>query len=153
MIKARMRVGASWNDVCILNISPRGLSAQAAAPPAPGTYLEIRRDDHEIMARVIWARHHRFGVHTQDVLAIDDIINHPGRSGAPATVAACGAIPDRRKPRSSAQRHEDSRMLSRAIEFAVIGLFAATAAVAAFASITQAFQRPIAEASAALAPE
>jgi hypothetical protein len=151
MIKARIRVGATWNDVCILNISPRGLSMQASAPPPRGTYLEVRRGAHEIMACVMWANHHRFGVRTQDVLPIEHIINHPDRAGA----AHCSdePIPERRhSPRSAAERHETSRMLSRAMEFAVIGLFAASAAVVTFSTVADALQTPLADASAALAP-
>jgi len=148
MIKARMRVAAAWNDVCILNISPRGLSVQAASPPPRGTYLEIRRGAHEITARVIWSGHHRFGVHTQDELAIDDIINHPDRSTEDPV-----ATPDRRHARrTAATRHDDSRMLSRAMEFAVIGIFAASAAVATFGTVTEVL-RPLSGLSAALAPK
>jgi hypothetical protein len=153
MIKARMRIGAAWNDVCILNISPRGLSMQAAAPPPRGTYLEVRRGHHEILARVVWVNHHRFGVRTQDVLAIDDIVNQPDRSAAPADAVAAGAIPDRRQSkRSLAERHEDSRMLSRAMEFGMIGIVAASGAVAAFGTVADALE-PLGQVSAALAPK
>ena len=126
MINARMRIGASWDDVCILNISPRGLSMQTAAPPPRGTYLEIRRGEHEIMACVMWANHHRFGVRTQDALVVDDIIYQPNSSpAAPTGAAAGGAIADRTaSQRGAAERHENSRMVSRAMEFAVIGVFA-----------------------------
>ena len=149
MIKARMRVSATWNDVCILNISPRGLSMQAAAPPPRGTYLEIRRGAHDITARVVWVNHHRFGVCCQDLLAIDDIIENPEH--APAASAGA-ALPDRRQaPRSAAVRHEESRLLSRAMEFAVVGIFAASAALATFGTLTEVL-RPLSEVSAALAP-
>ena len=150
LIKARMRVGASWNDVCILNISPRGLSMQASAPPPPGTYLEVRRGEHEIMACVVWVNHHRFGVRTQDVLAIEYIINQPDRSEAAPSPDE--PIPERRQaPRSAAERHESSRLLSRAMEFAVMGVFAASAAVVTFSTVAEVLQRPLADTSAALA--
>ena len=146
-----MRIGASWNDVCILNISPRGLSMQAAAPPPRGTYLEVRRGEHEITACVMWVNHHRFGVRTQDVLAIEYIINQPDRSAARASPD--GSIAERRQfQRSTAERHESSRMLSRAMEFAVMGVFAASAAVVTFSTVAEVLQRPLADASAALAP-
>ena len=155
MINARMRIGASWNDVCILNISARGLSMQAAAAPPRGTYLEIRRGDHEIMACVIWANDHRFGVRTQDLLVIDDIIHQPNRLAAsPAGAAAGIPILDRRRSRcGSAERHEISRMLSRSMEFAVMGMFVASAALVTFDFVADALQRPLADASAALAPK
>ena len=155
MINARMRVGASWNDVCILNISPRGLSMQAAAPPPRGTYLEIRRGTHEIMACVMWANHHRFGVRTQDLLIIEDIIHQPNRTAtAPAGAAAVVASSDRRQSqRRAVERHENSKMVSRVMEFAVIGIFAASAAVLTFGSVAEALQGPLADVSAALTPK
>lgn len=153
LIKARMRVGAGWNDVCILDISTRGLAMQAAAPPPRGTYLEIRRGGHRITARVMWARHHRFGVQTQDQLAIDDLVDHPERCPPEAGGCAEDAIADRRRaPRSTAVRHEASRMLSRTMEFAAIGAFAVGAAVVTFGSVAEALE-PLAEASAALTPQ
>jgi hypothetical protein len=152
MIKARMRVGASWNDVCILNMSARGLSMQAAAPPERGTYLEIRRGQHEILGWVVWARNHRFGVRTQDELAIDNIIRMPDGPVA-APLAAEGLNLDRRlEGRCATERHEDSRILSRAMDFAMIGAFAAGAAILTFSSVAEALQQPLAKASAALTP-
>lgn len=43
LISARMRTGASWGDVCLLNLSSRGVLAQAAVPPPKGAYIEVRR--------------------------------------------------------------------------------------------------------------
>lgn len=151
MIKARMRVGASWNDVCILNISPRGLAMQASAPPPRGTYLEVRRGDHEITARVMWVNRHRFGVRTQDVLAIEQIVNRPDLSAA-LPCAEEPVVERRRWQRSAAERHETSRLLSRAMEFAVLSIFAASAAVITFSAAAEALHRPLAKASAVLAP-
>jgi hypothetical protein len=151
MVNARMRIGASWNDVCILNISPRGLAMQAAEAPPRGTYLEIRRGEHEIMACVMWANDLRFGVRTQDMLVIDDIIYQSGRSAAPTAGAM---VPERRRSlRSTDEGHSNSRMVSRAMEFAVIGIFAASAAAVTFGSVVQALQQPLADASAALNPK
>lgn len=148
-----MRTGASWHDVCILNISARGLLLQAAAPPERGTYLEVRRGQHEILARVVWSKNQRFGVRTQDVLAIDEIIRCADQPAPAVKRSSDGVFVDRRTARrSTAQRHEDSRMLSRAIEFGVLGLFAASAAVATFGTVSDVLHQPLAKASAALAP-
>lgn len=43
MIKARMRVGPSWSDALILNLSSKGLMVRSDRPPSRGSYLEIRR--------------------------------------------------------------------------------------------------------------
>lgn len=70
-----MKAAADWHDACILNISSRGMLLQAAEPPVRGSYLEIRRGPFVIVARVMWAKSHRFGVKSQDVLPIDAIVH------------------------------------------------------------------------------
>jgi hypothetical protein len=151
MIKARMRNGASWSDVCILNISSRGLSLQTAAPPPRGTYLEIRRGQHQITACVVWSKHHRFGVRTQDALPIDAIVHQPDQAAAPSPTAGTEFVERRQSQRPSAEQHERSRMLSRIIDFGLVGAFAASAAVGTYVTVAEAFQGPVAKASAALA--
>lgn len=154
MLNARMRVAASWNKVCILDITTRGLLIQAAEPPARGTYLDLHRGQHAIVGRVVWVENHRFGVRTQDRLPVDEIIHPPDPSiaqlaGAVATEAAAER---RASPHGAQARHEASRMLSRSIEFAVVLLFAASAGVMAFSSVGQALGRPLAQLSATLSP-
>ena len=147
-----MRVDATWNDVCILNISPRGMSLQTATPPPRGAYLDIRRGRHDITARVMWSRNHRFGVRTQDPLVVDDVINQPEQPAHSADPKGQVTIADRRESqRNPAVRHEASRMLSRAIEFAAIGGFALFAAAMTVDSVAEALE-PLSKVSAALAP-
>ena len=74
LVRARMKTGPEWHDTCILNISSRGMMMQAADPPMRGSYLEIRRGALVIVARVMWIKHHRFGVKSQDVLPVDAIV-------------------------------------------------------------------------------
>lgn len=154
MLNARMRVAATWNHVCILNISTRGLLIQAAEPPALGTYLDVHRGQQAIVGRVVWVEGHRFGVRTQDALPVEAII-HPGDpsiarlAGELATEAA---LVRRASPRAAQARHEASRMLSRSIEFALVALVAAAAGVTAFISVGQALGRPLAQLSATLSP-
>lgn len=69
-----MKAGPEWHDTCILNISSRGMLLQAAEPPVRGTYLEIRRGALVIVARVMWSKHHRFGVKSQDKLPVEVIV-------------------------------------------------------------------------------
>lgn len=154
MLNARMRVAATWNDVCILNISTRGLLVQAAEPPARGTYLDLHRGQYAMVGRVVWVEDHRFGVRTQDALPVDEII-HPGDPSIAqlaAAVATEAALDRRASPRAARARHEASRMLSRSIEFAVVALFGAAVGVTAFSSVGQALGRPLAQLSATLSP-
>ena len=78
MIKARMRSGVSWHDVCILNLSVHGVGIRAAEPPARGTYVEIRRGSQMIVARVAWTKGHRAGLRSQDAIFINVIVNDIG---------------------------------------------------------------------------
>ena len=73
-----MRSGVSWHDVCVLNVSVHGVGIQAAEPPARGTYVEIRRGPHVIVARVAWAKGHRAGLRSQDPISIRAIVNDLG---------------------------------------------------------------------------
>jgi hypothetical protein len=152
VLDARMRVGTCWKDVCILNISSRGLLLQAAVPPARGSYLELRRGRHIMLARVVWADNRRCGLRTQDLLPVEEIVSErespPAQSGTPTAPATF--VDRRSSPREREVRHENSRMLSRAIEFCTITVFAASAAVAAYGTLEQSLSRPLASASAAL---
>jgi len=152
MISARVRVAGIWGDACILDISTRGLLIQAAESPPRGTYLDIRRGQHAIVARVIWAEDRRFGVCTQDTLAVDAIIRQPDASTLQqAESAAAQPAADRRhSPRGTEVRHEASRILSRTIEFSVVALFAGSLAVVAYSTVSQALWRPLAQLSSTM---
>jgi len=145
-----MRSGLSWHDVCILNLSRRGLGIQAAEPPKRGTYVEICRGSQVIVARVMWAKGHRAGLHSQDSIAVQALVREDpanDRGGAPP------AYPNeerRRTPRSTQQRHESSRLVARTMEFACVGLAALAFGLVALASVEQALARPIAQVRAAL---
>jgi len=92
-VAARMRSDSGWVDVTIRNISSRGILVQTVDPPAPGRAIELRRASHIIIARVVWRGRGEFGVRTQDVLAIDDIVAPPGD----ATPRADGRPGERRR--------------------------------------------------------
>ena len=148
MIRARMRSGVSWHDVCILNLSKRGLGIQSAQPPERGTYVEICRGSQVVVARVMWAKGHRAGLHSQDAIAVRALMHDE-----PANDASAPAYPKverRRAPRTTQQRHEGSRLAARAMEFACVGLAAVAFGLTVFGTVEQALAKPIAEVRAAL---
>jgi hypothetical protein len=65
MIPARMRDDASWSDVCIRNVSSHGMMLQMSKPPVTGSYVELRRADVIVVARVMWTEGGRCGLRTQ----------------------------------------------------------------------------------------
>ncbi len=122
---------------------------QAASPPQRGSYVEVGRGRHLIVARVMWTRQHRVGVHTQDLLPIDSIIAEPGEAGV--EIAPSVAPAERRAaPRPAEVRHAHSRLQARAVEFACIGAIGIAACMLAFGAVEGLFARPLHAVEAAL---
>jgi len=151
VIKARMRVAESWGDALILNMSSRGLLIQSRQPPRRGTYVELRRGRHVIVARAVWAGEDRFGVLTQDIVPVDAVIHEPDRSVAP--VAEVESSADRRVGSRSgvnAEKHQQSRLAGRLLEFACFVFVGAAAASTAVFAVGDALASPLTAVTAAL---
>ena len=148
MIKARMRSGASWHDVCILNLSLHGAGIQAPEPPERGSYVEIRRGSHVLIARVAWSKGHRAGLRSQDPIFIQSLVAEP--NAAAQSKAPGLPVERRRAPRTVRQRHDRSRLLGRTMEFACFVIAAGAVALAAFGAVEQALAQPLSQISAAL---
>ena len=145
LIRARMRIGASWADVCIVNITPGGLGMQAARPPKHGDYVEIQRGAHVIVGRVIWSGTHRFGVRAQGTLPVDSIMNDPDRQ----LVGAAAAERPAAAPRPRAHQLE-SRIRVRLFEFLCIAGVGVGFALAVAGSVQAAIAAPMAQIATAL---
>lgn len=152
MIVARMRSSASWQDVCILNLSMRGLGIQAPQVPPAGSYVEICRGHQVIIARVAWAKGHRAGLRAQDPIWIQGLLGDPSAVNERQPAAAEPFVERRRVPRT-AQKHEDSRLAGRAMEFTFVALAAAGMGAIAFGIVEQALAEPMAQISTALEPK
>lgn len=153
LINARMRVGARWGDVCILNLSKRGMLVQAPEAPERGTYLEVRRGSKEIVARVVWSAGNRFGAYTQEPLNVDALVAEAGDPEPAAASAAHSSEADRRRAvraRSASERHERNRWLGRALELACIGALGFGLAALLGQGLKQALATPLEATSAAL---
>ena len=152
MVRARMRSGVTWHDVCVLNLSPHGVGIQAAEPPERGSYVEIRRGKQTIVARVVWKKGHRAGLRSQDVIFIPAFIaDMASPAGQSAPIASSGCFVERRQsPRAARQRFENSRLLARAAQFACLVLFGAAAAYTAFGAVEQALAQPLLQVGDAL---
>jgi hypothetical protein len=127
LIRAKMRAGGQPIDVCIRDISSKGLMIQAHAPPARGTYVEIVGADYEVVGRVVWVRERRFGIRTREPMNILAMIG-----GAPAGPSPRVPLPKPGRPAPAVARQSagSSRALGKAMEFAMIGAFAAALAAA-----------------------
>ena len=142
MIKARMRVGAAWRDAFILNLSSRGLMVRADDPPPHGSYLELRRGRHVIVARVMWTSDRHCGLRAQDALPTEAIIAEPDTSKSRALAPAA----ERRAQRATRPRptaHEQSRWRSRGLEFVSLALAGGVFASLAYGAVASVLQRPL----------
>jgi len=151
MIRARMRAGAAWRDVCIVNLSKRGLGIQAADPPARGTYVEVCRGNQLIVARVMWSRGQKAGLRSQDLIWVQALIGEGTAAANDAAPAAeCVRADQRRQAPGARQRHERSRTIARALEMAGVAAAGAALGIAAFGLVQDALGRPLAHIRSAL---
>ena len=103
----------------------------------------------------MWAEDHRFGVYTQDPIAIDKFISEPGSSENPKQSAQRIQQVDRRvtaRKTAASARHEQSRLMARSTEFlCLIGASMILTGVA-FSLAQAAVSEPMTRVNAALAP-
>ena len=150
MLNARMRIGAAWRDARILDLSSRGLSIQASEKLRDGSYVEIRRGRHVIIARVMWTNDRRCGLYTQDLLPTDALIAEPDTSvGAPF-------LPNHerranRAPRPRDFTHERNRWRSRWFEFTLVVVLGGACGTFAYQAVSDALSHPLSKVELALA--
>ena len=140
LIDARLRQDCGWSDAHILNISRRGLLVRAPKAPPRGSYVELYRGTHRIIARVVWTRHDRFGARAQDIIALDAIARDKDAPPVPANGNDRRQAP--RRP-SSAQSQERSRRWSRRFEFICVTTLGCAAAFLAFDTVSETLARPL----------
>lgn len=147
LLRARVQASSGWSDVCILNVSSRGLMINAPSVNAEkGSTIELRYSEHMIVATIVWRDGSRAGLKADERVPVDDLL---ARGQSPSLQLTAGGWPhiDRRaRPRSSG----DARLRGRIIEFAGIVLIGASLAVGATLMIGQAFAQPIRHVQAAL---
>ena len=147
LIRARMHAEGPSADVCIRDVSARGLLIQASAAPPKGSYVEIVLDGHWIVGRVIWGKDRRFGVQSRDRIDVPGIVKgRPGRAAPPDPARRPGFTPS--PPRRAAAG--TSQALAKSVEFAVIAAFAAALVAAVGMTAFETLSRPFANVSAHL---
>lgn len=148
LIQARMRYEGNRVQICIRNISSRGLLAQAAAPPPRGAYVEIFMPSQTIVGRVAWSNDRRFGIETQGRLDVGAILKAASIKG-PGEMALPIPFADRRSasPKLSAQavseRLERSRRMSAAFQFGCIVACGVAAALLMASAVQETLSRPL----------
>lgn len=148
VLNSRLRSGATWSDACILNVSARGLGLQAVAPPVQGTYVEVRRGNNVIVARVVWVKGQRFGAITQNVISIADLSGE--RIANDRALEAANSKVERVVAQPRSNLYERSRAAGQTLEFAFLGILAISAAFAALGMAATAIGYPLATINIAL---
>lgn len=139
VLPARIRMGSAWNDARILNISSRGLLVQTPGPVARGSYVELRKDDHVIVARVMWQDQSRLGLRTQDQVQVEQILS--GTKAAGLRLVVDGQ--DFSEWRPTVRAHDRSRQRGRLFEFGLVAGLAACAAGSAFGVVHEVLAGPL----------
>lgn len=141
-----MRVDSSWCDACILNISSRGLMIHVSRGVPRTETVELRRGAHVILARVVWRDGSRAGLQAEQRLPVEEILSLS--QAATLQLTAGNKFVERRStPRRA---HETSRQRARLVEFASVGVFAASLALTLFGIVQQALATPMNAIRAAL---
>jgi Flp pilus assembly pilin Flp len=128
LIRARMRAGGPQMDVCIRDVSARGMLVQADYAPAPRSYVEILLDGQSIAGRVIWANDRRFGVATREQIDIGAM--QRGRKASPVAAERPRLRGTRTAPTNVQHSLDRNRRVATALQF---GFLVAAGAVAAAA--------------------
>ena len=139
LVRATMRAGGPRIDVCIRDISSRGIMAQASAPPPRGTYVDLDCAGHQIVGVVVWCRERRFGIQTRERINVaalagriaPEILVPQRRGGCPSRAVARRAGAD------------SARSLAGKMEFAVVAIFAAALVAALGITMFRALSRPL----------
>ena len=91
MVRACMRDNAGMREVCIIDVSTRGLLATTANPPKRGEFVEINVGNNHLAGQVKWSGQRRFGVALQDRVSVAAMIE--GGKGKVSLDCAASARP------------------------------------------------------------
>ena len=145
---ARINSDGRWQDVCIRNISSRGMMVEVQHPPPRGHYLEVRRGAHVIVGRVVWSTDYHVGIVTQERLEVAAVLSET--RVPPRRRKLDGEFVERRRAPRSANRYERSRIIGRFMEYGGFLVLGAAGAVLAMDMARAAFERPMHQVGTAL---
>lgn len=124
LIKARIRDGCDERDICILDVSTRGLLATTASPPRRGEFVELTVGRHKLVGHVKWSGERRFGLSLQQRISVGALV-----AGEAGSILLAKAQSARRRNGSLAEAFaENWRNLGAA--FQLVGLVLALAGAA-----------------------
>ena len=135
MVRARLRAKGAEGEACILDISTRGLSATAAAPPARGEFIELTVGDHSIVGQVKWSGERRFGVAFRQRISVIAAISGKGDLALPGNRPVAQAVAQRRAGQNSVATGRNLEFLIFAVAGVLATLLVVNYATSALASL------------------
>lgn len=115
MVRARLRDSAGERDICIIDVSTKGLLATAAAPPERGEFVEITIGRNRLAGHVKWSGTHRFGMALRERVSVAAMAE--GGTGTVALAASVGQA--RARHGIGDALRANPQMLGRMVDFAL----------------------------------
>lgn len=124
VVRATLRDSRSEREICIIDVSTRGLLATTANPPLRGAFVELVVGCNRLTGQVKWASQRRFGVALRERVSVAAIAEGGTR---PAALARSKAVRKRRGDAFSGLQ-ANPQLMSRLGEYLTLGAAAAAAA-------------------------
>ena len=123
-VLATLRDRGPQRDICILDVSTRGVLATTANPPKFGEFVEIVVRDKSLVGHVKWSGNRRFGIVLQDRISVINFLS--GKKGSIN-------LPKQRRfvlsSKGAAAIHDYGANIARLAQFAFLVILAGFAAV------------------------
>jgi hypothetical protein len=127
LIRATMRAGGRPVDVCIRDVSLRGMCVVTAKPPPRGTVVELSGPSSPIVGEVIWASERRFGVAVGGRIDLPRLLGQRTKEAAPHEGVPLPAYA--RAPLPKLRSADDNRNAGRTMQFVFMVLAGVVAAI------------------------
>jgi len=72
-VRAHIRDSLGRREICVIDISTRGMLATAARPPARGEFVELTIGMNKLAGQVVWASERRFGVTLRERVSVSAV--------------------------------------------------------------------------------
>lgn len=134
---ARIHHDRGWDDASILDVSKMGVRFSTRQTLQRGSYVELRRGSHVIVAQVMWSDGGKAGARTQDVVCLNNLLSQNANK-----VAVTPGVDRRKICRPTAQSHRAvGQTIERAGVWVGIAAFCSIAAVLAYETLSQPFSQ------------
>ena len=127
LVRATMRAGGRRVDVCIRDVSLRGMCVVTAKPPPRGTVVELSGPLAPIVGEVIWASERRFGIAVGGRIDLPRLFAQRTNDASPHEVVPLPAYA--RAPAPKARSADENRHAGRAMQFIFMAFLVIAAAV------------------------